>query len=315
LRKFWKDQKHTDKFIKTTFRRREKDRMKTRRNKKNEQEGLIKLKEIRDSTKKYVVELIKCSQEREIMKKNYAESLQLEFELEAMNFIKGEKDKDKDKNIVENKIKEFLLKVQINKYKPSESKKRLQIHEENNTINLETSIKASSGNNVVVVPGSTGFNVGNNRINKVASSLNVNLANETSTKDLNNNKATFLGQNKITKNLQNAYNEKLNSNLINGVTAVNGVRTTHIKRQKNKPVVNIDDNLPKISDILNLVEEEKPEEQISLMHRIRLNRKGKLVIDRYIKSSNSTNPFDNSFDNNYNIMRKYEEDLSKINLI
>jgi len=65
--------------------------MKTRRNKKNEQEGLIKLKEIRDSTKKYVNELIKCAQEREIVKKNYAESLQLEFELEALNYIKGDK--------------------------------------------------------------------------------------------------------------------------------------------------------------------------------------------------------------------------------
>merc|ERR1711957_142468 len=91
LRKFWKDQKHTDKFIKTTFRRREKDRMKTRRNKKNEQEGLLKLKEIRDSTKKYVNELIKCSQERELVKKNYAELLQLEFDLEALSYLKGEK--------------------------------------------------------------------------------------------------------------------------------------------------------------------------------------------------------------------------------
>ena len=257
--------------------------MKTRRNKKNEQEGLIKLKEIRDSTKKYVNELIKCAQEREIVKKNYAESLQLEFELEALNYIKG------DKSALENKIKEFLQKVQVNKYKPSESKKRIHSHEECTT--LEASNKTS-------------FNY---------SSRNKEKINELSTKDLVNTNANIVNTNhshshtnKVTKNLlQNG------TNLLSGSGAS---RTLPQKRQKNKPPVLIEDNFPKITDILNLVEEEKPEEEISLMHRIRFNRKGKLVIDRYFKFPNSTNPFDNSFDNGYNAMKKYEEDLGKIKI-
>jgi hypothetical protein len=44
VRKFWKDQKYTDKYLGTTFRRREREKMKTRRNKKNEFEGLQKVR-------------------------------------------------------------------------------------------------------------------------------------------------------------------------------------------------------------------------------------------------------------------------------
>jgi len=65
---------------------------------------------------------------------------------------------------------------------------------------------------------------------------------------------------------------------------------------------------------MNLVEEEKEKTEISLIHRLRLNRLGKLVIDRYIKSPYSTNPFDNSFDNIYNRMQKYDEDLGNYNI-
>jgi len=72
---------------------------------------------------------------------------------------------------------------------------------------------------------------------------------------------------------------------------------------------NIEESLSKINEIMNLVEEEKEKTEISLIHRLRLNRLGKLVIDRYIKSSYSTDPFDDSFDNVYNRMRKYDEDL------
>jgi len=67
---------------------------------------------------------------------------------------------------------------------------------------------------------------------------------------------------------------------------------------------------------MNLVEEEKEKTEICLIHRIRYNRIQKLVIDRYIKSPFSTNPFDDSFDTIYDRMRKYDEDLGIIvNLI
>lgn len=69
------------------------------------------------------------------------------------------------------------------------------------------------------------------------------------------------------------------------------------------------DSLPKINDIMNLVEEDREKTEISLIHRLRLNRSGKLVIDRYIKTPFSTDPFDDNFDNIYNRMKKYSEDL------
>jgi len=60
---------------------------------------------------------------------------------------------------------------------------------------------------------------------------------------------------------------------------------------------------------MNLVEEDREKTEISLIHRLRLNRLGKLVIDRYIKTPFSTDPFDDNFDNIYNRMKKYSEDL------
>lgn len=210
--------------------------------------------------------MIKCSQERETVKKNYSELLQLEFELEALSYIKSE-----NYNL-ESKIKEFLQKVQINKYKPSESKKRIHANDE--------------------ITANETSNKHNYNINNKSKSIEI------TTKDVSITHHQ-------TKPLKNIQNEKVHNNLMNGV------RNNPQKKQKNKPPI-IEENIPKITDILNLVEEEKPEEEISLMHRIRLNRKGKLVIDRYIRTPNSTNPFDNSFDNSYNVMKKYEEDLSKI---
>jgi hypothetical protein len=43
VRKFWKDQKHTDKYIGDTFRRRDREKMKTRRNRKNETDCIQKV--------------------------------------------------------------------------------------------------------------------------------------------------------------------------------------------------------------------------------------------------------------------------------
>lgn len=62
---------------------------------------------------------------------------------------------------------------------------------------------------------------------------------------------------------------------------------------------------------MNLVEEDREKTEISLIHRLRLNRLGKLVIDRYIKTPFSNDPFDDNFDNIYNRMKKYSEDLGK----
>ena len=43
LRKLWKEQKFTDKHLMNTFKKREREKMRTRRFKKNDQEGIDKV--------------------------------------------------------------------------------------------------------------------------------------------------------------------------------------------------------------------------------------------------------------------------------
>jgi len=89
---------------------------------------LLKLKEIRDSTRKYLVELLKVMQERENVKKLFTELLQLEFEAEVNSIMKN------DKTGIDKKIKDYLDKCQFTKYKPTNkpSNKNIQISNDEN---------------------------------------------------------------------------------------------------------------------------------------------------------------------------------------
>jgi len=101
LRKYWKDQKHSDKFLSTTFARREREKMTTRRNKKNETEGLRKLKEIQETTQNYLHAIVTSMREKENSKKALLLVQHLEFSHE-ISVCKGEK------NTTEDKWKEFI---------------------------------------------------------------------------------------------------------------------------------------------------------------------------------------------------------------
>lgn len=70
MRKYWKDQKYTDKYLCMTFRKRECQKMKTRRNKSQHTECLQKLNDMKHNTQIYLTELIKYITCREKIKRN-----------------------------------------------------------------------------------------------------------------------------------------------------------------------------------------------------------------------------------------------------
>lgn len=70
MRKYWKDQKYTDKYLCSTFRKRECPKMKTRRNKSQHTECLQKLNDMKQNTQIYLTELIKFISCREKIKRN-----------------------------------------------------------------------------------------------------------------------------------------------------------------------------------------------------------------------------------------------------
>ena len=89
LRTYWRDQKSTDKNIPYTFRKREREKIKTRRNKLNEFESLEKLKEIQDITKSKLLKILNGMKQLEELKYHLLQVNYYSFEYE-IRIAKGE---------------------------------------------------------------------------------------------------------------------------------------------------------------------------------------------------------------------------------
>ena len=89
-RKYWKEQKSTDKYITTTFRRREREKMKMRKNKQNELESLDKIKEIKKLSNSFIHNILNSMNQREDLKKSLIQINEFNFQSEIA-FLKGEK--------------------------------------------------------------------------------------------------------------------------------------------------------------------------------------------------------------------------------
>ena len=90
LRKFWKEQKSTDKYITTTFRRREREKMKTRKNKQNELESLEKIKDVKKLSNELISPILNSMIQKEELKKIMIKINDYIFKSEIA-FLKGEK--------------------------------------------------------------------------------------------------------------------------------------------------------------------------------------------------------------------------------
>ena len=89
-RKFWKEQKTTDKYITTTFRRREREKMKMRKNKQNELESLDKIKEIKNLSNSFIYTILNSMNQREDLKKALIKINEFNFESKIC-ILKNEK--------------------------------------------------------------------------------------------------------------------------------------------------------------------------------------------------------------------------------
>lgn len=101
LRKFWKDQKYTDKYLQTTFRKREREKMKTRKNKSQHDECLRKLYDMKNYSSSYLKELIKYLEKKEKLKRKLIQIKQLEFEIKVSST-------KQERNRFELKLKDLL---------------------------------------------------------------------------------------------------------------------------------------------------------------------------------------------------------------
>ena len=110
LRKYWKEPKNSDKYLQQTFRRRDKEKMKTRKNKQNEYESLEKIKEFNKFSDTYLKNILNFMNKREILNKNIINLNSYEFNFNIDNLIKSKN--SNNSNISTNFINS--LKISIN---------------------------------------------------------------------------------------------------------------------------------------------------------------------------------------------------------
>ena len=122
-RKYWKEQKSTDKYITTTFRRREREKMKMRKNKQNEFESLDKIKEIKKLSNSFIHNILNSMNQREDLKKSLIQINEFNFQSEIA-FLKGEKlskELEDKKKKDEKKINEIKIQLEEKEKKEEDS--------------------------------------------------------------------------------------------------------------------------------------------------------------------------------------------------
>ena len=297
IRKKWHINKSTDKYLNNTFRKREREKIKTRKNNQNKEESLNKIIEAESFCKNYLLPLINDMTNKEISNRHL-------LKLEELIFL-SECDKIKKVQIPQSRIQEnSIIKENIENIEKNMKliNKKNDLNE--NRINKELRNKINTNNN----PLTNGINNKNINGNMVNNNSNNNVLDKV---DEGNN---IINENKNPNSIGGE--ENVNGNIMNGVKKNNERKTVYNKNStKNKnneifPILSLNSllNSNNISlnedDINNYIKDKNN----NLRVRIRVNRSNKITIDRYIQNDNDFNPFHDSYNDVINEYKKYDND-------
>ena len=297
IRKKWHINKSTDKYLNNTFRKREREKIKTRKNNQNKEESLNKIIEAESFCKNYLLPLINDMTNKEISNRHL-------LKLEEIIFL-SECDKIKKVQIPQSRIQEnAIIKENIENIEKNMKliNKKNDLNE--NRINKELRNKINTNNN----PLQNGINNKNINGNIVNNNSNNNVLDKV---DEGNN---IINENKNPNSIGGE--ENVNGNIMNGVKKNNERKTVYNKNStKNKnneifPILSLNSLLN--SNNINLKEDEInnyiKDKNNNLRVRIRVNRSNKITIDRYIQNDNDFNPFHDSYNDVINEYKKYDND-------
>ena len=296
IRNKWHLNKSTDKFLNTTFRKRERDKIKTRKNNQNKQESLIKISEAEFYCKNNLLQLLNDMANKEMSKKlllKIDENIFLN-ECDKIKKIEIPAQRIKENNIIKENI-EKNVKL-LNKKNDSNINKE---HKNNNKIN--TNINGVT--NIV--------NNNNNNKNNNGNAVNNNINNNINKNEEINQGNKILNENKNQTN-NNVENINQGSNNIGSKKAVErkvGYSKNNSKKNNNEifPLLSLDSLL---NNNINLSEDDEnnyiKNKNNNLRVRIRINRNNKITIDRYIQNKNDFNPFHDCYNDIINEYKKYD---------
>ena len=296
IRNKWHLNKSTDKFLNTTFRKRERDKIKTRKNNQNKQESLIKISEAEFYCKNNLLQLLNDMANKEMSKK-----LLLKID---ENIFLSECDKIKKIEIPAQRIKENnIIKENIEKNvkllnKKSDSNINKE-HKNNNKINTNINGVTNIVNNNNTNKNNNGNAVNNNINNNINKNEEINQGN----KVLNENK------NQTNNNVENINQGSNNIGSKKAVERKVGYSKNNSKKNNNEifPLLSLDSLL---NNNINLSEDDEnnyiKNKNNNLRVRIRINRNNKITIDRYIQNKNDFNPFHDCYNDIINEYKKYD---------
>ena len=292
IRKKWHTNKSTDKYLNNTFRKRERDKIKTRKNNQNKEESLTKILEAELFCKNYLLPLMNDMTNKEITNKYLLKLEELIFQSECDKIKKIDippiriKENNIIKENIEKNVKLINKKNDINEYKPNKEIKTNKIN--SNIIPLINGVNNTKITNGILLNN-------NNNITDKTEDINIRNKSKNEKQNINNNSTenSNIGNgsntNKKTNERKSGYN-KNNSKKSEGypLLSLNSLMNNNIN-------LNEDDNNNYIIDKNN-----------NLRVRIRINRINKIAIDRYIQKKNDYNPFHDSYNDVINEYKKYD---------
>ena len=295
IRKKWHKIKSTDKFLTNTFKKRTGEKRQTRKSNQNKEESLNKIKEAEHSCNNYLRSLMEDMSNKE-------KSNKMLLTLEEFIFL-SEIEKIKQNSIPNsridnnNRIKQFIEK-DIKIFQEKEIKKI-------NDGYIGRIGKETKGNKNMLI---NDLNHNTNDNKNIIS--NISIINSNKNDEMNSLNKSLINDN---KNI----NSILDSSSINNKKTIDKKANTNKNQGKNKNT----ESFPNVSlnclldTNISLNEENSNNNKVikknNMRIRIRINKNGKAVIDRYIQDNKSFDPFNDSFNNLFSHYSCYETDESE----
>ena len=310
IRKKWHTNKSTDKYLNNTFRKRERDKIKTRKNNQNKEESLSKILEAELNCKNYLLPLMNDMVNKEISNRHLLKLEELIFlsECDKIKKIEIQPNRIKENNIIKENIEKNLKlinkKIDLNEIKTNKDIK-------NTKINGGTgNISGSTNNNNKNSNGNTLNGISTNTTDKIEEITPVSNKSLSENRNQSNIDINNININKKSNERKNIYN-KNNSKNRNIETIIPSLSLKTLLT-KNKTYKRDKSDKSDKSD-MQLFEEENNNyynyinnKSNKLRVRIRINRNNKITIDRYIQKKNDLNPFHDSYNNSINEYKKYD---------
>ena len=309
IRKKWHTNKSNDKYLNNTFRKRERDKIKTRKNNQNKEESLSKIVEAELFCKNYLLPIMNDMFNKEISNKHLLKLEELIFLSECDKIKKSEippnriKENNIIKEYIEKNMKSINKKIDLIDIKTNKDQKNHKINQNINGTTNTSLNKISSGNTINGISTNT-----TDKIEEV-NSCNKPIKENNNHNNAHNNNILIQkkSNNNIINNINNNINEKGNKKSIER-KIIHNKNPAKIKRKDVFPLLSLDPLLNKNNidlnedDCNNYAKKKNNNKRL----RITINRNNKIILDRYIENTNDFNPFHDSYNDVINDYKKYE---------